>query len=110
MENVKELIAIAMTALAGIAAWFNLKSDVRSQDERLGRTESLTASVLENAQRIRDLEHHRATADESRANQTRILEKLEDHMQRQDLKLDSLRTAITEVDTKLQERTKELHS
>lgn len=125
MLEFKDYIGLLVLGATTLAAWFNLKSDVRSQAERIERTDkaalastkamqdlcsALTERVQDNAQSIRELQMQQVQTDEHRNHTARLLDKLDARMERQDGKMDEMLKAITQVDTKLQERTKELHS
>lgn len=125
MEFFKEYFEILLAGVAGLAAWFNLKGRVDSQETRMERSEAfeeqtaveIAKVALEakeaaqaNAQAIRELQMQHVSTIENRTMVNRMLEKQDDRMAKLDHKMDEMLKGITAVSTKLQERTKELHS
>ena len=103
-----------MAILAGFVAFFNLKADVRSNKENMDmlqdQVNETEAKARLNAEDVKQLQFHQIATAEHRETMNKLLEKIDTRMERQDEKMDRMLTAITQVDTKLQERTKELHS
>lgn len=114
MEFIKAYLPVALAVLAGFAAFFNLKADVRSNKESMttlqDQTDATEAKTRLNAEDIKQLQFHQIATVEHRDTLNKLLEKIDTRIERQDEKMDRMLTAITQVDTKLQERTKELHS
>lgn len=114
MDFFKEYLNLLIAVGAGIAAYFNLKSDSRSQKEGLTALKEARVSDLEtlrtNSQDIRELQMQHVATAEHRQTINLLLEKQDEKMERMDSKMDEMLKAITAVSTKLQERTKELHS
>lgn len=114
MDWLRDNLAVIVAFGTGLGAYFRLKSDNRSLTERLSRAEEREnencVSLRKNAEDIRELQLQQQSTREHRDQVNNLLEKLDSRMERQDEKMDRMLTAITKVDTKLQERTKELHS
>lgn len=110
LDDLDKWLGILVVGIGAIGSYFNLKSDSRSQAERIARLEKERTKTDKNAQDIRELQLQHVATKEHREGLNKLLEKIDNRMERQDEKMDAMLKAITQVDTKLQERTKELHS
>lgn len=125
MDFFKEYLEIILLGIAGLASWFSLKGKVEAQSTRLDIREAADVvaatdlakvaaeareAALLNSQAIRELQMQQVSTIENREMVNRMLEKQDVKMEKMDHKMDEMLKGITAVATKLQERTKELHS
>ena len=118
LEKIEFFIGILIVGVGALAAWFGLKSDVRSLGNKLNAVSeaaSLEKERLNNArQQIEELKQVNATAAEHRDRVMAMLDRMETKAEKQedkvDGKLDNLLREITALKTTVDERTKELHS
>jgi tRNA C32,U32 (ribose-2'-O)-methylase TrmJ len=110
IDSIEKWVGLGLVAFGVLAAWFNTKSDLRQVESRVATLEKDKERTQQNSEDIRELQLKDAAAEEHRKTVTRMLERMDVRAEKTDEKMDRLLQAITTVDTKLQERTKELHS
>ena len=102
MEFLKDYLALIMASLAGVAAYFNIKSDARDHEGRIAKLEEKQTMVRENAREIALLKEQNAAAAIHREGVNSLLERLDRRAENQDCKLDSIQQTMAGMAATLQ--------
>jgi chromosome segregation ATPase len=117
-DRVEVVFSVIGAVLGAAAAWFGLRSDVRSLSERITTHEKSAklrdADMTDVKNRLYAIELINERADEHRKDVLHRLDRMQQDAEKRedrvDAKLDTLMSGVTALTTTVEERTKQLHS